>query len=236
MEQNLRRKKPISIKPGDIIFYEEDVFVKKDNRHTHAGSRITIGQVQGPGGLPGELSLKVIKSAGFNAEPKGVIVSKPLSTLMRGWQLLDINFNDEYKSGGHLEGTKDGQPVQLDNASKGGMSVGSKHTEGGIKGAVGTEGKPIEFEGEEIILTAPVASNNETYEFEGKKMTGREIASKINVDNGGVSFAEGGEAGSCRCKHKEYKFGGQTYTDKDIINYINFMNKGVSERILLLKK
>jgi hypothetical protein len=225
-------------KIGDMIYYEEDVFTfasKADTQPVFAGKRISIIQVLRPGD-PGQLICKIIRSAGYNADPIGAEIPKPIPNLKTGYLLQDMKFdNGSYKSGGQLEGEKDGKKVVLDNASQGGMSVGSKHTEGGIKGVVGSQQQPIEFEGEEIILTAPVSSNPDTYEFEGKKLTGREIASQINQDNGGVSFAEGGQP-NCRCKHKEYKFGGSTMNDRDIINYINFMNKPINERIQHLNK
>lgn len=233
----MNRKRVTTITAGDIIYCEEDVFIKKHNKLVFAGKRVMVVQVIEQK-VKGELICKIMKSAGTNALPVGIKISRPSANLKRGWQLTDITFDDEkLKSGGYLEGTQNGKKVQMADASKGGMSVGAKHTDGGIKGTVGSQEKPIEFEGEEIILTAPVASNPEKYEFEGKEMTGIEIASHINEKNGGVAIAaSGGQASKIKCCGKTFNFGGMVISDKDIFNYINFMNKPVQERILHLKK
>lgn len=223
-----------SVKVGDTILYEEDVFVKKNDKFVFRGVRLAIVSVL-KANPDGSFLCKIVKSAGANADPLGAEIAKPVRNLLKGYVIP--NDENNLKKGGHLEGMENGEKVILTDASKGGMGVGAKHTEDGIKGVVGTEKKPIEFEGEEIILTAPVSSNPDKYEFEGEQLTGREIASRINVANGGVAFAEGGQANSCRITRKKmYKFGGQAVTDADIINYINFMNKSVEERILALKK
>lgn len=50
-------------------------------------------------------------------------------------------------------------------------------------------------------------------------MTTREILSKLNVDGGGVSFAEGGdvpEKMNCGCDKMD--FGGTTMTTQDFVN------------------
>lgn len=56
-------------------------------------------------------------------------------------------------------------------------------------GQPGTNDNPIYFTGQEVILTAPISDNKETYDFEGQKMTGLQIASRLNEKNGGVKFA-----------------------------------------------
>lgn len=56
-------------------------------------------------------------------------------------------------------------------------------------GQPGTNDNPIYFTGQEVILTAPVSDNKETYDFEGEKLTGLQIASRLNERNGGVKFA-----------------------------------------------
>ncbi len=232
---SLKRVKQVQI--GDIIYFEEDVFIKNNNKFAFLGKRCTICKVMAQYGS-GKVLCKIIKSAGANAEPAGLEIEKPIGNLLSGTYFTDTNFNKEnLQAGGHLEGEQNGKKVIMDDASKGGMSVGSKHTDGGIQGTVGSHDKPIEFEGEEIILTAPVASNPKTYDIEGELLTGRQIASKINQDNGGVAIMEdGGQAGSCRCSGKMYKFGGTAISDSDIIKYINFMNQSVQDRILSLKK
>lgn len=215
--------KPSSLSPEDIVLVQEDVFCKKNGRYVHAGVRVNLLKIKSPG-IQGEATCEVLESFGINAYMPGVKIDRPVVNLLNGYSATaEIIERFSFKSGGHLEGVENGKPVKLDDAKKGGMSVGSKHSEGGIKGEVGTEQRPIEFEGEEIILTAPVASNPNKYEFEGQQMTGREIASKINQDNGGVSFADGGQA-NCKCSGKMYKFGGDTFSDRDIIIRLNGNN------------
>ncbi len=217
------------VKVGDIIYIEEDVFIKIAGRIRIAGRRVSIIEVV-RAGIPGFAVCRVIKSVGVNADAKNAIIERPVANLLFGYCLNHLKGsefdNEVLKKGGHLEGVNNGKKVQLTDAKKGGMSVGAKHTEDGIKGVVGTEERPIEFEGEEIILTAPVSNNPEKYEFEGKQMTGKEIASKINEDNGGVSFAKGGQP-TCRCSNKQYNFGGTVMNDRYIIEHLNSINPQV---------
>lgn len=213
-----------TIEPGKIIFICEDVFKEKK----YAGTRKIIAEVMGFSQTKGSVKIKVLASEGINKPFTGSVIERPTGNVLYAPVLTreDVPvFRRErepvYKSGGHLEGVdKNGKKVELDSAKSGGMSVGSKHTEGGIKGSVGAENRPIEFEGEEIILTAPVASDDTVYDFQGKKMTARQIASDLNVKNGGVSFADGGVT-ACKCSGKTYDFGGKTMSDKQIIEMLN---------------
>ena len=79
-------------------------------------------------------------------------------------------------------------------------------------------GQPLQYEGGEAILTRGAVSNPKKYDYKGQQLTTREIASDINVEGGGVSFAEGGDVPDkimCRCNHLEV--GGTTYTPNDFI-------------------
>lgn len=124
----------------------------------------------------------------------------------------------KYAKGGYLSGIKNGKKKALTHSKRGGFAVGAKHgPEGGIKAVVGTEKKPIEFEGGEVIITAPAVYDNTLHEFNGKMLTNRQILSEINVSGGGVSFAHGGEIPpAIKCTGKRYKYGGKTLTDYDI--------------------
>jgi hypothetical protein len=75
-------------------------------------------------------------------------------------------------------------------------------------------GKPIVYNGGEIILTRGAVSSDKKYNFNGKEMTTREIASAINVKGGGVSFDKGGDIkkDDCGCSDK-YEKGGMTYEE-----------------------
>jgi hypothetical protein len=72
-------------------------------------------------------------------------------------------------------------------------------------------GNPIIYKGGEIILTRGAVSSDKKYNFNGKEMTTREIASAINVKGGGVSFDKGGDVtkDDCGCS-EDYKKGGMT--------------------------
>lgn len=77
-------------------------------------------------------------------------------------------------------------------------------------------GKPLVYQGGEAILTRGAVSNPKKYEYDGKMMTTREIASDINVKAGGVAFAEGGDIPEkVKCGCMSLKVGGSTYTPED---------------------
>ena len=185
---------------NSCIKLQEDIFYHESGKHKHAGKRIIIGKILSETGY-GFYNIEVLASDGPNALGKGIIIQRPAGNILSAedctnW-VSSMSSNQTFKAGGHVEGVSDGKKVVMDSGAKGGMAVGAKHTQGGIDGEVGTDKHRINFEGSEIILTAPVAEDKTLYEFEGKEMTPRQIASKLNVDNGGVSFADGGELHSC---------------------------------------
>lgn len=213
-----------TIGPNTCIKLKEDIFYQDSGKHNHAGKRTIIGKILSETGF-GFYNIEVLASDGPNALGKGVIIQRPAGNILSAedctnW-VSSISQNPTFKAGGHVEGTENGKKVVMDSGAKGGMAVGASHKDGGIKGEVGTDGHKIEFEGSEIILTAPLSEDKTLYEFEGKQMTPRQIASKLNVDNGGVAFADGGEVHSCRCSGKSYQYGGKTMADTEIINEIN---------------
>ena len=79
------------------------------------------------------------------------------------------------------------------SGSAGGVLVGKRHSEGGIKAINKSSDSPLEMEGGEVVITRNAVSDNEKREFEGQMMTNREILSKINEEGGGVAFADGGK-------------------------------------------
>lgn len=106
--------------------------------------------------------------------------------------------------------------------SVGGMLVGKRHSEGGIKALNKSTGQPLEMEGGEVVITRNAVSDGKKRMFDGKMMTNREILSRINESGGGVSFAEGGDVPEkCSCKGHSYKWGGKLIKDFDIVNSIN---------------
>jgi hypothetical protein len=123
--------------------------------------------------------------------------------------------------GGLLVGKKDGQTIIYDDGKVGGWFVGKTHKEGGIQGINKSTGQPIEVQSGEVIITAPALADQTKNEFNGKMMTNREVLSKINVDAGGVAFADGGEVPKkIKRTGASYNYGGQTMTDHEIYKHI----------------
>jgi predicted ABC-type ATPase len=101
----------------------------------------------------------------------------------------------------------------------GGVLVGKRHSEGGIKAVNKSTGQPLEMEGGEVVITRNAVSDNTKREFNGEMLTNREILSKINESGGGVSFASGGTLPKrIRTSGKEYKYGGKMMKDHDIVS------------------
>jgi hypothetical protein len=101
----------------------------------------------------------------------------------------------------------------------GGVLVGKRHSEGGIKAVNKSTGQPLEMEGGEVVITRNAVSDNTKREFNGEMLTNREILSKINESGGGVSFASGGSLPKRICTSgKEYKYGGKMMKDHDIVS------------------
>ena len=102
----------------------------------------------------------------------------------------------------------------------GGMLVGKRHSEGGIKAVNKSTGQPIEMEGGEVVITRNAVSDNTKRSFNGKMLTNREILSSINESGGGVSFADGGEIPNDISfdVDAEYEYGGKTMCGKDLLS------------------
>ena len=123
----------------------------------------------------------------------------------------------------------------------GGLLVGKRHSEGGIKAVNKSNNSPLEMEGGEVVITRNAVSDDTKREFEGEMLTNREILSRINEGGGGVSFADGGDIPKhIMISGKEYKYGGKTLKDKDIVNYCGCKHKmsngGEVESIMIINK
>jgi hypothetical protein len=96
---------------------------------------------------------------------------------------------------------------------EGGVVVGKRHSESdengtGEKFLVESTGQIVELEGGEAVLSKESMQSDDKFSFQGKKMTGREIASILNHKYGGVEFEKGGSVDSvCGCKTKYYHGG-----------------------------
>jgi predicted ABC-type ATPase len=136
----------------------------------------------------------------------------------------------EYKRGGELnpDDTQLKNEVVHKSGKVGGMLVGKRHSEGGIKAINKSTGQPLEMEGGEVVITRNAVSDDKKRMFEGKMMTNKEILSKINESGGGVSFAKGGNVkkkDDCGCGG--YEGGGNVKEMKS--QYPKDFKKGVRE-------
>jgi hypothetical protein len=139
-----------------------------------------------------------------------------------------------YKNGGELNpDDKNIKSEAIKNSgATGGLLVGKRHSEGGIKVLNKSNGMPLEVEGGEIIITRDAVSDSTKREFEGEMLTNRQILSRINQSGGGVAFADGGDIPSkCSCMGKKYKYGGNLMTDYEIVSFMNDGNKTQRQKL-----
>ena len=126
-----------------------------------------------------------------------------------------------FKKGGETNFNPDGKikdKIVHASGDAGGMLVGKRHSNGGIKALNKSTGQPLEMEGGEVVITRDAVSDNKKRSFNGKMMTNRQILSSINESGGGVSFADGGQVPNdlqfdCNA---EYEYGGKTMCGKDL--------------------
>lgn len=129
----------------------------------------------------------------------------------------------EFKDGGEIDpdDPKIKSAMTHKAGASGGLLVGNRHSEGGIKAVNKSTGQPLEMEGGEVVITRDAVSDDKKREFEGEMLTNREILSRINQSGGGVSFAEGGDVPhKCACMGKQYKYGGKMMRDNEIVEDI----------------
>jgi hypothetical protein len=205
-----------TISDNDLILIKEEVFVGDIDKPMHKGTRYVSCKVMSKGGMVDSLNLKVIKSVGANALSVGQTITRPIANLVSNGRKM-IN---SYKDGGELN--PDNKAIKQyfahDSGNAGGVLVGKRHSEGGIKATNNSTGQPIEMEGGEVVITRGAVSNPKKYSFDGKEMTTRQVLSKLNVDGGGISFADGGdvpEKMNCGCT--TMKLGGETMSTQDFI-------------------
>ena len=126
-----------------------------------------------------------------------------------------------YKAGGEINPDNKSVKDYFSHGSGnvGGVLVGKRHSEGGIKAVNKSTNQPLEMEGGEVVITRNAVSDNTKREFNGEMLTNREILSKINESGGGVSFADGGDIPeTISTSGKEYKYGGKMMKDHEIVS------------------
>jgi len=155
-----------------------------------------------------------------------IIALQHLDEMIDYYQKLEYMETTKMEKGGQVDPdnkkTKDMITHKAGNA--GGLLVGNRHSEGGIKAVNKSTNSPLEMEGGEVVITRNAVSDVEKREFEGKMLTNREILSKINESGGGVSFEDGGKVDY---SNKMAKGGELTDAKKESIlkvkgNLINF--------------
>jgi hypothetical protein len=182
---------------GKRFIYREDVFRKGGDTNTHVGSRYMILECMGEGGITDTLNLKVIQSS--DGLLPNTILNRPIRNIINRGREMGETFGKtiigNYKKGGELnpDDKKVKNYFEHKSGSAGGLLVGKRHSEGGIKAINNSTGQPLEMEGGEVVITRDAVSDPSLHTFDGKKMTQRQILSEINQNGGGVAFAEGGK-------------------------------------------
>ena len=145
----------------------------------------------------------------------------PQAVMHDGIDEVDAIANGIFAKGGETDFNPDGKikdKIVHASGDAGGMLVGKRHSNGGIKALNKSTGQPLEMEGGEVVITRDAVSDNKKRSFNGKMMTNRQILSAINESGGGVSFADGGQVPNdvqfdCNA---EYEYGGKTMCGKDL--------------------
>ncbi len=128
------------------------------------------------------------------------------------------------KGTGYLAGIEKGDTVIHQDGDKGGVIIGERHSNGGVAAVNQSSGQHVEVEKNEVSIASGAVNSEKTFEFDGNKMTGREILSKINSDAGGVKFKKGGQM------EKKYSFNGKRLTDKQIEDLILTDDEVIDQR------
>ena len=229
IQQHYHSMKPIEdIQVGDVYVIKEDMFAPhQDHEHPqHLSTRYATVEVKSPCHRNlDSYTLEVMDCDCDNAAgryAKGKVIERSRKHILSSGKLKSaVAKTTEFKDGGELNA--DSQEVKEyfahDSGNAGGLLVGKRHSEGGIKADVKSTGQRIEMEGGEAVITRGAVNSKKKYVYEGKDMTTREILSDLNVKGGGVAFADGGdvpEKMNCGCS--SMKVGGISYTPQDFIN------------------
>jgi len=186
---------------------EIDVYLEPIPRHNH------IKDSSKKEKITREYLISYYEKFGFELLPNGFMVRKHKNNKMEK--------GGYYKAGGEINPDDKNVKDYFSHGSGnvGGVLVGKRHSEGGIKAVNKSTNQPLEMEGGEVVITRNAVSDDTKREFEGKMMTNREILSKINESGGGVSFADGGDIPeSIYTSGKEYKYGGKMMKDHEIVS------------------
>ncbi len=230
IQQHYQSMKPIGeIQVGDIYLIKEDMFASHQDHELpqHLSTRYATVEVKSP--CHKNLDAYVLEVMDCDCDhvagkyAKGKIIERSRKHILSSGKLKHAvakNEPTEFKHGGELDA--DSQEVKEyfahDSGNAGGLLVGKRHSEGGIKADVKSTGQRIEMEGGEAVITRGAVNSKKKYVYEGKDMTTREILSDLNVKGGGVAFADGGDVPEkINCGCSSMKVGGVSYTPQDFI-------------------
>lgn len=214
------------LEDGMKICLCEQVFIGNIDKPIHVGERyITCEVLETPNNYLNNVNLKVVDCEGVSPLRPDSHIQRPIKNIHISGRLIEMPVSTEnFKNGGELDPDKKEVKEYFEHKSgkAGGLLVGKRHSEGGIKAVNKSTDQMLEMEGGEVVITRDAVSDPTHREFEGKMMTNREILSAINQSGGGVAFAEGGQTDDlkCMCSGKEYKYGGKTMKDYDIVKKI----------------
>jgi hypothetical protein len=209
-----------TLNEGDMIVLTESVFSHDGKYECERTIEAKVAEKMPFG------KVNMVKLLITNSDYEGYCnfhVLRPINNVMKKGRLLQKKQEEptSFKEGGEIN--PDNKSVKEyfahGSGNVGGVLVGKRHSEGGIKAINKSTGQPLEMEGGEVVITRGAVSNPKKYDFDGKDMTTREILSKLNVDGGGVSFAEGGDIpDKMNCGCDNYKIGGSTMTLNDFVS------------------
>jgi len=175
-----------------------------------------------------EIKKQIIEVVKYQDEVLAFITDQELKEIMKARFLFLkglLGKEKIMKKGGDVGFNPDGvikdKIINL-SGSNGGMLVGKRHSESGIKAVNLSTGQPIEMEGGEVVITRDAVSDNKKRSFNGKMLTNRQILSSINESGGGVSFADGGDIPENLSFNSDalFEYGGETMCGKDLACYM----------------
>ena len=212
---------------ADKIIIKESLFELSPNGHHYSGDRYITGKIISPLNNISDSYLIEVEECHCHKPSqeilKGTVINRTRKHLYLNGKLVSKaemgTTLATFEHGGINPDSKDVKDYFSHNSGEaGGLLIGNRHSEGGIKAEVHSTGQNIEMEGGEAVITRGAVASNKKYEYEGKQMTTREILSDLNVKGGGVSFAEGGDIPEkIKCACNSFNVGGIPYSVNDFV-------------------
>lgn len=139
---------------GDKILIKESVFTGNIDNPKHIGDRYIYCEILGDSDMVSFLNLKVLNSVGVNPMLRGQKIERPKINLLTKGRKIVTDATSKFKDGGLNPDNKNvKQYFAHDMGNAGGVLVGKRHSEGGIKAINKGTGQPLEMEGGEVVIT-----------------------------------------------------------------------------------